>query len=83
MTALELQLPNWVQGLSEHSQFGCVPDFSCCFSGIETPKYEKERFVQAVKDNEQFIINMMMTTFITRLQMKYPQISQVESLRYH
>jgi len=62
------QLNEWLKGNSIHYKAGCVPDLSCCVSGIETPFHEKERFVKAVKNNEVEVVREMMNTFLVRFK---------------
>ena len=59
-------LLRWKNGESIHDpDYGCTPDFSCCHGEL-APDYERERFYNAIINNENNIVAEMMETFIIR-----------------
>ena len=63
-------LLRWKKGESIHDpDSGCVPDFSCCHGEL-APDYERERFYNAVINQETNIITEMMEAFVIRVNIR-------------
>ncbi len=69
------QLNNWIRGKNLHiNEKGicdkdddgavCVPDFSCCCEGVETPVETKMEFKEAYMKNDQDKIHCMLMGFL-------------------
>lgn len=49
------QLEKWLNGNPVHDREAdqCCPDFSCCSGNGMAPKEQRERFVKAIKENDE------------------------------
>lgn len=68
MTSRE-QIDAWVDGNPKHNnETGeCTPDFSCCKPDLLAPLEDRERFRQALIDDDEKTVKEMLMIFLTKM----------------
>lgn len=64
---MNYQLEQWLAGNPVHDKESnqCCPDFSCCRNGDIAPLEQRERFVKAVRENDESARMEMLGMFLS------------------